>query len=526
VAKALESHPKLTRGGLLLAAVLLACLAFGGGWLARGGSGSAPSPPEETRAFAPVEGPEAATLASRFRPWLAFDSDEKWRPRSIPSLLAEQGPNGKPLHRFCLRTPGKEDECWPLGSLQRFEALAAKYSAQASSTYLDIGTYEGKYREPEPSAACRKSGLLDCDDEPGSAIYYHVTSSNQRFYIDYWWFLRFNHFNLTNCSISDTGVCDEHEGDWEGVTLVTAPEDEDTLDYVVYAAHKGTFRYPASRLERRDGQPVVYVANGSHASYPRACRGTILCFQPNVLVGPIDVPETDIDGRRPWARNEDECPPDRAGSCLLALPDPEPGQSVWTNWAGLWGATCGKRCAAPHPQSPDSPGRQGRFEHPWCSAQNGSLTCDSTGPGCSDWLGPWVSVLACNPKAISHVLSAQEELPTGELTMKVSAPDGTLRKLSATTPGVVQALGTPLGPGAEVVVSDAGADTEILVRAAKGRKLLEARFNQFSTGTGGKALEIEVAGSRRGVPVLRAVLPDGTRMAPVERRRLTVPRKS
>ena len=147
--------------------------------------------------------------------------------------------------------PGKEDECKPVGSLERFEQLVAENSAVGSSTYLNIhGNGEsGEYVAPNRDAACQRRGLEDCDDQPGSAIYYHVTSSNERFYIDYWWFLRFNHFGLTNCSSGGSGICDEHEGDWEGVTLVTAPEDEHTLDYVVYAAHKGTFRYPAEAAQ-------------------------------------------------------------------------------------------------------------------------------------------------------------------------------------------------------------------------------------------------------------------------------------
>ena len=37
------------------------------------------------------------------------------------------------------------------------------------------------------------------------------------------------------------------------VTVVTPPNDEDHVDYVVYAAHKGTFRYSASQLRFAPG---------------------------------------------------------------------------------------------------------------------------------------------------------------------------------------------------------------------------------------------------------------------------------
>jgi len=481
-----------------------------------------PLAPDEGRAFAPVEGEEAAELAKRFRPWLMFDSGENWRPQSIASLLAERGKDGKPLHRFCTRSLGKEDDCDAVGSAARFEELVAENRALGNSTYLDIGAYEGKYRAPGQSDSCRKAGLLDCDDQPGSAIYYHVTSSNQRFYIDYWWFLRFNNFGLTNCSRGDSGICDEHEGDWEGVTLVTAPEDEEKLDYVVYAAHKGTFRYPADQLDQREGQPVVYVARGSHASYPQSCEGVIVCFQPIAFAGLFDLPETDIDGRDTWARNDDKCVPGAEGSCLLPLPGAEPGQTTWTTWAGLWGETCGKRCHAKHPQAPASPGVQTRFQSPWCSTQDGNLACDSTAQGCSDWLGPLVAVLACNPSAIARGLRSPEELPSGGLTMHVTAPGGEKNRLSATTRGVVQALGAPLRPGSQVVVGDAGASTELLIRARSGNRVLEARFDSFASGEAGKTFSIEVKESKRGVPVLRALRSDGARVAPAERRRVTL----
>ena len=512
--------------------VLVVCGAFVLGVIAGGAliyffnesNDSDPLAPEEGRAYAPVEGDEAAELAGSFRPWLMFDSEEKWRPQSIPSVLAERGADGEPLHEFCTRTLGKQRECLPVDSIERFETLVAEKGALGNSTYLDIDG-EGdrrEYQAPQRSPACRRGGLLDCDDQPGSAIYYHVTSSNQRFYIDYWWFLRFNNFGLTNCSSGGSGICDEHEGDWEGITLVTAPQDEDTLDYVVYAAHKGTSRYPAERLERREGRPVVYVANGSHASYPRPCRGTIVCFQPNVFAGLFELPETDIDGRRPWARNDDECPPEADGSCLLPLPGAEPGQTSWTTWAGLWGETCGNRCHERHPQAPASPGLQNRFQHPWCSIQDGAQTCDSTAQGCSDWLGPLVSVLACNPSAIALGLSSPEEVPSGGLTLRVTAPDDKKRRLSATTRGVVQALGRPLSPGSHVVVGDAGKGTELLVRAAAGTRLLEARFDPFAAGEAGRTFEVEVKESSSGIPLLRATRGDGTRVAPKERRRVTV----
>ena len=476
--------------------------------------------PDRGRAYAPVIGSEAAELAERFRPQLMFDSGERWRPISVESLLAERDAGGEPLHRFCKRLQGGV-ECEPIDDLAEFETLISENSAQGSSTYVDIaGRKLGDYRAPRRSAACAETGLWDCDGDPGSAIYYSVVSSNERFYIDYWWFMRFNHFGLTSCS-AEIDLCGEHEGDWEGVTLVTAPNDSRSLDYVVYAAHNGTFRYPARALIPAGQRgPQVFVANGSHASYPKPCSSP--CSQPIAFAGLVDLPESSTDGKRAWARNDDSCGTPSAGSCLLPLPAVEPGRAPWTTWAGLWGESCGSRCGTKHPQAPASPGLQARFQSPWCSIQTGALACDTTAQGCSDWLGPVVAALACNPAAVSRSLSEPEELPSGGLKLTVIPADDQPRRISPTTRGIVQALGPPLRVGDRLQVSDAGASTEILIRAQEGNRLLEARFSPFTSGAAGQRLEVTVEATKGGVPVLRAVDSEGARVAPVERRRIAL----
>jgi Vacuolar protein sorting-associated protein 62 len=507
--------------GILVVGLVLGVLA---GWglahLPEDGGGS--PTPDRGRAYAPVAEPEAARLATRFRPRLMFDSGERWRPISIESLLAEREEDGDPLHAFCKRSQQGTD-CEPIDDLPEFEGLVSDNSAQGVSTYVDISGKElGDYRAPRRSPACQEARLLDCDDDPSSAIYYRVTSSNERFYIDYWWFMRFNHFALTSFSCAaETVVCGEHEGDWEGVTLVTVPNNDEQLDYVVYAAHNGTFRYPAQPLISGRGEhPEVFVANGSHASYPKPCSG---CWQPISFAG-VNLPEASTDGKRPWARNGDACLTGTAGSCLRPLPVIEPGRFPWTTWSGLWGSSCGSRCGSKRPQAPASPGLQARFQYPWCSIQSGALTCDTTAPGCSDWLGPGVAALACNPVAVGRGLSAPEELPSGGLELTVTPRDGKARQISPTTKGIVQVLGAPLRDGDALLVSDAGKSTEILVRAQEGRRLLEARFSPFVRGDSGKSLKITVASTKSGVPVLRALRADGDRVPPLERRRISVPR--
>lgn len=483
---------------------------------------SDPSPVDKGRAYSVVEGKAAASLAARFRPWLLFDSKERWRPLSIPSLFEERDASGAPAQEFCTRTVPKPS-CKGIGDMADFTRMVSENSTVGVPGYIDLaGTSLGEYHARDRSASCRSRGLLDCGDIDGSAIYYRVTSSNGRFYIDYWWFLRYNHFGgaAVTC-LHPTVLCDEHEGDWEGVTMVTKPEDSSALDYVAYAAHKGVFRYSAEELEMSgEHRPKVFVARGSHASYPSRCSSP--CFQPAALAVDhlLDVPEGSTDGGAGWERNGASCKLGTPQSCLLPLPAPEVNPRSWTSWPGLWGETCGERCGQPgHPQSPDSPGQQTRFQFPWCSTQgNGGSICDGAVQGCGDWLGPGVAALACDPMALAQGLVTPEQLSPGGLELKVVAREGAKPdRNSATTRGIVQALGEPLGPGGQVVVSGAGLNTEILVRARVGLNLVEARFDVPSASEG--ALTIAVS-DVKGLPVALGATAGGAKVEAVEARRI------
>ena len=243
------------------------------------------------QAFSEVGEPRGGELAERFRPRLK-STQPVVAPAELARLLEERD-GDRAAHRFC--RPGSD--CANIDNDQVFKSEASRTNAAGRPTYIDLaGSSKNQYRGP-----FRCDGFADCGRGPRSAIYYHVTHSNDRFYIDYWWFLRFNNFYLAEpkatCRSKEArknGVCDEHEGDWEGVTAVTQPGDELQLDYVVYAAHKGTFRYSAAELVP-DGEkrPTVYVARGSHASYPRSCdpevkisgRPRFVCSQPIAVRG-------------------------------------------------------------------------------------------------------------------------------------------------------------------------------------------------------------------------------------------------
>src|SRR5688572_29929382 len=93
-----------------------------------------------------------------------------------------------------------------------------------------------------------------------------------------------------------------HAGDWELIQIREGVE-------AVYSQHSGAERCPWSAVELRDGRPVVYLANGSHAAY----------FRPGVR-------------DRMWPDPNDEAD----GGGAVVTPPVEP-LGDWTDWPGLWG---------------------------------------------------------------------------------------------------------------------------------------------------------------------------------------------
>src|SRR5690606_12007506 len=77
--------------------------------------------------------------------------------------------------------------------------------------------------------------------------------------IQYWFFYPYN----------DWVASVNHEADWEHITVVASGDG--TLRGVWYANHNGGDWYEPGEVPlTAEGRPVVYVADGSHASYPVA----------------------------------------------------------------------------------------------------------------------------------------------------------------------------------------------------------------------------------------------------------------
>ncbi len=94
-------------------------------------------------------------------------------------------------------------------------------------------------------------------------LYYYNVIYNRGFLVlQYYFFYAFNDWGTAHNGVND------HEGDWEMISLFMQKEKP---AYVAYSAHTGAPEFHAwddSALEKHDGMhPVVYVGCGSHANY-------------------------------------------------------------------------------------------------------------------------------------------------------------------------------------------------------------------------------------------------------------------
>lgn len=293
--------------------------------------------------------------AAWYRPFLLFDTGEPLRPLRIDDWLSRE--HG---HRVCL------DRCRRItseGSL--FDSRVAHRGLRdrrKTDLRLDIeGRHANDYRPPEGLQCGSLASRFECDGAPRSAIYVTITHQPEKglYLFDYWWFLRFNDYRLpTGCRLK--AVCVDHEGDWEGATVVV--NSEGRLLEAHISQHEGSIRRTRDELagdgalaEGRYGdttreQPIVYVARGTHAGYTRPCpidtgSQAIPCLQERGL------PESVHDGTSGWYFNDDaRC----AERCVLLL-DEQP----WVKWPGRWG-----REEPGLGKGPESPGLQPRYERP------------------------------------------------------------------------------------------------------------------------------------------------------------------
>jgi len=299
-------------------------------------------------------------LAVRLRPRLLFDRNERWRPLEVGAFLAEGFPDGSG-HRACW--DGGMRPCEPLDP-------ARLRPGPGAPDYIDIhGDGDNGVDYRSPLRACRRGVAVDCNSGPQTAIYYRRSSHAGRWYWDYWWFFRYNDYPGAIVGACIPLYCGDHEGDWEGVTVVTTAQSLPAILAVTYAAHRERVEVSTAAVAKVSGRPLVFVAEGTHASYPFRCTSD--CKENATFLGVHLLPEGTHDGAVTWGGDSThEC---AIYECVRPLPElGETGESAppraggWAGWHGAWGDTCHGGCDSPLDQgSPTSPGTQPRYERPW-----------------------------------------------------------------------------------------------------------------------------------------------------------------
>ncbi|HEX5927023.1 MAG TPA: GDSL-type esterase/lipase family protein [Baekduia sp.] len=301
-------------------------------------------------------------LAAQHKPALFFDRDE---------------PDPSPLNIDQLLRSGKLRVC------RHGQALSALCSEVHGSDDLDN---DGTNLAFDP----RDIAGVDAD----STIYVHVSRSGNdvpnTIYLDYWWYLPDNPTGAVGGALCGAGfvvagyTCLDHQSDWEGITVVLDGDHPAGPPIAVsYAEHTGVARYtwraaqrlwidPAVRQLAKGidttVRPLVFVARGTHASYPMICDKD-KCSETGAPDLKIKNPfrENRHNGRGPaWSGNLDEgC----RNVCLAALPTRDLGRrrAQWNAFEGRWGSShCALNLICTSDQPPRSPGAQDRYKRPWC----------------------------------------------------------------------------------------------------------------------------------------------------------------
>jgi hypothetical protein len=195
------------------------------------------------RALGPRPAASAVRLARKYAPVLRLASGERYHPLRLEDYLTTTVlRSGSPPH----------------GTIAQTQPTLFSLLVTSSPTYLDI-------RGAQPNSQASRYPAIEQQlriRRPRPTVYFHLAyqPSRGRVAIEYWLLYLYNDFY------------DQHEADWEGVTIVLA---HGAPLGAAYSQHQGRKWIAWSALPTTSTHPVVYVARGSHAEYPKAGRYSI-----------------------------------------------------------------------------------------------------------------------------------------------------------------------------------------------------------------------------------------------------------
>lgn len=492
-----------------------------------------------------------AADARYYRPYLYFDSSERWRPLNVNRFLRE------PDNRVCSRkgaslgNPLGTDPCgpktadnpsaadctdWtcltPAGSISWLEQ-----HSNDQSHYLDISDNRSTPGRPACHDTSLNGQMCDFDGGATNAIYYHAYPATSRdpdpqgtVYFDYWEFYRWNQ------------AIDTHEGDWEGLLVAADPTcaadnpnrasecrlggagaktcaARDGILWVGIRAHQYSWRYLCGVMGFTGGHVHSYVAAGSHAEYPRPCSGSQPggCDQDTRQLDITSV-EGRYNGARPWAINNSSCD-SLSSDCVLSLDSPS--NREWSQWSGRWGKDGWPNALHSAPLGPLTHYGDGKdpvlgYKDCYRTVFDGGLpttetnACDTNRPvsthvdPCSSWFAPGIIAVACSAKALAQGLDPAKSIGSLSSSGAIADSNSAVAQLAAAT---------PLHPGSIVSITGTGApDTEVAVRVQDGPATQESLF-PVSGGTSKIAVTAPPAGG--GAPQVVLTTASGKKEEPV-----------
>ncbi len=261
-------------------------------------------------------------LLDRMCPILRYDSQGSFQADS-PAVLTDRAAAGGTVANALRRAGG---------------TVLASASGAGPGAKLDLGFLGWPdYRDGTRAA---RSDLLDAVGRDyvqqaremhrpplADRVYGHIARDDDgRRYLQYWLFYLFN-----NKAFLGFGL---HEGDWEMVQIKLNAQGEP--EAMAFAQHAHGQRCAWGLVDKRGARPVVYVARGSQASFPR----------PGRHAAPVIDDMADGEGRAVLPT-------------LEVLSDDSP---AWVSWPGRWGSTKARNRLESN--SPRGPAQHGQWDDP------------------------------------------------------------------------------------------------------------------------------------------------------------------
>ena len=283
-------------------------------------------------------------LLERFAPELRYDSVEGYRADSAATITDSFLPGQRTNELLdsqdvvlAAADPDVSSSAWPTPLSLNY--LATYSGAAATDRLNEADSYQAD------------ADRLHAMTQYGNKMYGRIYQYNGMIALQYWFFYYYNpktfHF------------AGNHEGDWEMVTVLL--NSDGTQIGAAYAQHRYFESCAWETIEKTsDGRPIVYVGEGSHASYFHASpspSGYIVYWN-----GLPEAYET-ADG---------------GGAIENPSVTDVTDEPAWMMWPGRWGASTG---VGP---SPEGPPHQGfRWENPvlWALTDESQIPCREGGSG-------------------------------------------------------------------------------------------------------------------------------------------------